>query len=339
MLSNVSGSERSFTMVGRVAVVVLAAVAMLAGVAGATDWKDKPRFSPLDLPRSDSLGAVVGKASTSDPVGDTFGGGAVQLDINGFSASAVGGELVITISFAGGISAPDSGQPNAAIGFIDLDTDQDGSTGDVPWVDFTTGMDLTGMGNEYYVDLFDYRSSDSTAAVVDDVTDMEVGRADVQVGAQSLTVGIPLALISDDGLVNTATIIGTESEPTDIAPNQGSLASDVDETAFTLQGGRFSVQVAFTDFDGGSGFGEPVVTSNDSAVLYFFEKDNWEMLIKIINGCPLNDRYWVFFAATTNVEFTVTVTDTEAGVTKEYFNPLRQPADAVTDTRAFATCP
>jgi hypothetical protein len=62
----------------------------------------------------------------------------------------------------------------------------------------------------------------------------------------------------------------------------------------------------------------------------------------------IRDSYWVFFAATTNVEFTTRVTDTltgfvktygKSGETIEYNNPLGQPANAVTDTTAFATCP
>jgi hypothetical protein len=33
------------------------------------------------------------------------------------------------------------------------------------------------------------------------------------------------------------------------------------------------------------------------------------------------------------------VEDTVAGVSKAYSNPDQNPADTVTDTRAFATCP
>jgi len=35
----------------------------------------------------------------------------------------------------------------------------------------------------------------------------------------------------------------------------------------------------------------------------------------------------------------LTVVDTEAGVTKEHKNKLGHPANAVTDTCAFDTCP
>jgi hypothetical protein len=47
----------------------------------------------------------------------------------------------------------------------------------------------------------------------------------------------------------------------------------------------------------------------------------------------------VFAAATTNVEYTLTVTDTRTSVSKVYMNELGQPAAAVTDTQAFSTCP
>jgi hypothetical protein len=107
-----------------------------------------------------------------------------------------------------------------------------------------------------------------------------------------------------------------------------------------LQGGRFRVNVDWQVFDGSTGVGTSVpVPSTDSGLFYFFNENNWEMLIKVLNGCPVNDSYWVFFAATTNVEFVVTVVDTQSGRAKQYLNPLDHVANAVTDTSAFATCP
>ncbi|MCB1007734.1 MAG: hypothetical protein KDB94_02445 [Acidobacteria bacterium] len=80
--------------------------------------------------------------------------------------------------------------------------------------------------------------------------------------------------------------------------------------------------------------------SDDSAVFWFFEADNWELLIKVIDACsPPFNAYWVYYAATTNVEFHVTVTDTLSGLSKTYDSVAGPPAPAVTDTNAFATCP
>jgi hypothetical protein len=65
------------------------------------------------------------------------------------------------------------------------------------------------------------------------------------------------------------------------------------------------------------------------------------MLVKVKNACVpvLGNHYWVFFAAVTDVEFWVTVTDTQSGRTASYYNPPQSPADAITDTAALAVCP
>lgn len=81
------------------------------------------------------------------------------------------------------------------------------------------------------------------------------------------------------------------------------------------------------------------VKSDDSGLFYFFDDQNWEMLLKVIDGCPVNNRFWVFSAATTNVELTITVTDTQEQEVRTYFNPLGTPAAPIQDTNAFATCP
>ena len=77
-----------------------------------------------------------------------------------------------------------------------------------------------------------------------------------------------------------------------------------------------------------------------SGLFYFFDPTNIEMLIKVLNACvPPFNHYWVFFAATTNVEFAVVVDrhpDREDGA---YFNPLNRSAPPIQDINAFATCP
>ena len=109
-----------------------------------------------------------------------------------------------------------------------------------------------------------------------------------------------------------------------------------------LNSSRFRTEIVWrTASSGGRGQAVPVPTAPESGLFYFFSPSNLEMLIKVLNACvePLGNRFWVFFAATTNVEFAVTVTDTQTGRTKSYFNPLNRPAAPVQDTDAFATCP
>ena len=113
-----------------------------------------------------------------------------------------------------------------------------------------------------------------------------------------------------------------------------------DSLGLCLNQERFRVDVEWRGFDDTSGFGQAVrVGSDDSGLLWFFETDNWELLIKVLDGCGINDRLWVFAAATTTVEYTLRVTDTWTSAIREYTNPLGNAAAAITDTDAFASCP
>jgi streptogramin lyase len=73
-------------------------------------------------------------------------------------------------------------------------------------------------------------------------------------------------------------------------------------------------------------------------MFWFFGQDNPEMLIKVLNGCGVNNEYWIFYAATTNVGFNVTVTDIQSGNKKTYSNTIGTAAVPVQDTSALA-CP
>ncbi len=111
-------------------------------------------------------------------------------------------------------------------------------------------------------------------------------------------------------------------------------------TIVCLQNGRFRVRVDWRNPQNQRGDGSLVTGgTDDSALFWFFEEDNWEFLVKVLDACFIADRYWVFAAATTDVEYTLRVTDTETGVTRFYENPLGVSSDAITDTNAFASCP
>ncbi len=87
------------------------------------------------------------------------------------------------------------------------------------------------------------------------------------------------------------------------------------------------------------GDGHVVVAGAESGIFWFFSSSNWEIMVKALNGCGLNNRYWIFSAATTNVFYRMTVLDVRAGRQKIYFNYPGPPAPALTDVNAFATCP
>ena len=110
-------------------------------------------------------------------------------------------------------------------------------------------------------------------------------------------------------------------------------------TNLCLNRGRFRVEVAW-DANGSSGSGRIVpAASANSGLFWFFAPDNWEVMVKVLDGCGVNGRYWVFAAGTTNVHYVLTVTDTATGNVARYENPAGKPAAAVTDVDAFQTCP
>ena len=111
-------------------------------------------------------------------------------------------------------------------------------------------------------------------------------------------------------------------------------------TQLCVAGSRFTVSVSWLRGGGERGVGKVANSNATSGVFWFFGPDNWELMLKIINACGvLNNKYWAFSAATTDVHYELVITDVRAGVTKRYFNYLGISAPAVTDTDAFATCP
>ncbi|MCH7665288.1 MAG: hypothetical protein IH936_05085 [Acidobacteria bacterium] len=114
-----------------------------------------------------------------------------------------------------------------------------------------------------------------------------------------------------------------------------------DLNTLCLHDGRFKVTLDWSDFDGVSGEAVPMASGFDAGLFSFFDADNWEMVVKVLDACDVrgSDHFWVFYASTTNVEYTLTVTDTKSDEVRVYGNPLGVQSPAITDTSAFATCP
>lgn len=104
--------------------------------------------------------------------------------------------------------------------------------------------------------------------------------------------------------------------------------------------GHFLISTTFRTGTPGTASGNAAVavSSPGSGIFWFFAPSTWEMMVKVINGCALNNQWWVFSAATTNVYYQMNVTDVQSGQTKIFFNYPGPPAPAVTDTNAFP-CP
>jgi hypothetical protein len=97
-------------------------------------------------------------------------------------------------------------------------------------------------------------------------------------------------------------------------------------TRLCLSGGRFAVTGAWRDFAGRTGTGQAIpLTAAPS---------NLELAIKVLDGRGVNGAFWVFYGALSNVEYTLTLTDTATGAVRTYHNPSGR-FGSVADTGAF----
>lgn len=87
-------------------------------------------------------------------------------------------------------------------------------------------------------------------------------------------------------------------------------------TKACVQGGRFGIRVG-TLFVPGN-FAPIAVSGSQSAVFHFGNSANWEVLAKVLNGCAINGRYWVFGAGATTQNFVLNIEDTVRGIIVGY---------------------
>ncbi len=110
-----------------------------------------------------------------------------------------------------------------------------------------------------------------------------------------------------------------------------------------LTGNRFGVHAAhYVDDHAVAAHAVPL--TRDSGLFWFFDPENQEMLVKVLDACVVNGYFWVFYAATTNVGFQLDVADLATAYDigefryKIYSNPSSHKADTVLDVAAFP-CP
>ena len=151
--------------------------------------------------------------------------------------------------------------------------------------------------------------------------------------------------IPSGGIVAAATVTDLRSNDANVVLGQrqgsGTLAAGPctpDANSLCLNNGRFKVTAAYSSAQG-SGTGTAIPGTTDTGQFWFFTSQNVEMVVKVLNGCGFNQRYWVFAGGLTNVQVTMTVTDMSNGTVKTYTNPLNTAFQPIQDTAAFATCP
>ena len=106
-------------------------------------------------------------------------------------------------------------------------------------------------------------------------------------------------------------------------------------TTLCLNGNRFQAQVSWrVASQGTAGNGTAISLSGDTGYFWFFSSGNVELVVKALDGRAVNGYFWIFYGALSDVEYTLTVTDTATGAVKTYSNPQGRLASTA-DTSAF----
>lgn len=158
-------------------------------------------------------------------------------------------------------------------------------------------------------------------------TTSDIGTNYFMVEAIGCTTTITGECVPTTLLTNIATV--SVSATTGCAPNA---------TTLCLGNGRFELTGRWRA-NGQNGDARPVQLTADSGYFWFFDEDNVEVTVKVLNACSLAPgAYWVFASGMTNVEVELTVLDTLRNTTKTYSNPAGTTFVTKLDTNAFA-CP
>jgi hypothetical protein len=89
-------------------------------------------------------------------------------------------------------------------------------------------------------------------------------------------------------------------------------------TTLCLLKNRFRVEVTFNNqYNGTSGVAKAIRSTDVAGFFYFYDATNFELMVKILN---FGDSVKVFYGQLTDLQFTMTVTDTQTGAIENYRN-------------------
>jgi hypothetical protein len=188
-------------------------------------------------------------------------------------------------------------------------------------------LDLTWSSSAADLDLFVFRQNGSSLeSVAGATTD---GAAAESAGTGPLSPGTYF--------IGVSAVTGSSPYNLAFAEFTTSSSCGEDTTTMCLNNGRFRARATYTA-NNQSGSAGAVRLTGDTGFFWFFNNANVEAVVKVLNGCGLNNRWWVFASGLTDVQVRLTITDTQTGTTKEYTTPGGGAFQPIQDTNAFATC-
>ncbi|HEV8579489.1 MAG TPA: matrixin family metalloprotease [Thermoanaerobaculia bacterium] len=113
-----------------------------------------------------------------------------------------------------------------------------------------------------------------------------------------------------------AAVMAATPAPSALIPVTGAVCAP---GTLCLFDGRFQVEVSWKTGDD-EGTGTPVALTDQSGMFWFFNQENIELVVKVLDGRPLNNKLWFFYGALSDVEYDIRVTDTTNEETRTYHN-------------------
>jgi hypothetical protein len=155
------------------------------------------------------------------------------------------------------------------------------------------------------------------------------------INPDALTIGD----IDSDGLPDL--VIANDAHGLVVLRHAGRLAARPcaidDGEALCLLGGRFEIRTVWVDHHNGGrrGLGHATGRTDQSGTFWFFSPESTELAVKALDGRELNQRFWLFYGALSDVGYRVSVLDTATGDLKAYVNPPGRICGRA-DTTAFS---
>ena len=157
-------------------------------------------------------------------------------------------------------------------------------------------------------------------------------------GVDLVDAGFPASPVSPTSSARVESVSRPEVAVTQ--PIRGGEAADCEPQPVTTLRGGYTVNMCVEHIRDGETVVEEVkdyeLDSEQSAILYFFQPDNAEVLVKVLDGCRINGHRWVFVAPVTTLAFNLSIEPPGGGEPWTHENRLDQTAAAKSDLKGFA---
>lgn len=171
------------------------------------------------------VGYGVAGTVSADPAGDTLANTSSPVqghDVIQTTTRYTNDFLILVLRFTRP-TVPGVATAQGLGGYIDLDTDENVSTGDDPIINSFGGSAQQGV--DWYMLLFTATATSVPIERISSTNDSTTHRVPLRAEGDSIIIKIPFAKIADDGRMTISMVLGTELRPTDIAPNSGQIVA------------------------------------------------------------------------------------------------------------------